>query len=639
MLRIPQLALKRLVIQSRGVTVYDEQFRLGVSIIRGTNSSGKSTIADFIFYVLGGEVAKFKPEAERCEEVLAEIQVNGKLLTLRRIIKPGGKQSILIFYGDFQAAMASPVTGWQVYSMVRSANKESFSQMFISLLGLPEVKTETDNSITMHQLLRLIYIDQLSPVDALLRFESFDPTPVRQGVGDLLFGLYDDNLYNELYELREKTKNLEVVSEKLEGLYRAVRETGIEIDEAILETRITEIANQLSEIERRLAEQASDALTQVTSPDVKVKIESLADELRKQKIAISEAATVIGSLELEIADSEAFIAELKSRIASIDDSLTTRQSFGELPLTHCPHCLSVLHARTDTRLCALCGNELPESPTDSRALRMKQELSQQLKESQKLLVDKSQALTRLQTKIPDLRASLNATQRRYEQAVQQVRPPRDQRIDNLLVQKGELTAEVENITKQKKLAALLKSYELQKAALQASVLSLGISIEGRKRAQLEKRFLADQTVERNVLFLLKNDLPREEMFQSGTKVTVDFGKNTFWLDGRNQFSASSVVYLKNSVHFAIFFASLELDFFRYPRFIICDNMEDKGMEQERSRHFQKLIVKLSEESQIQHQIIFTTSMIDPSLNNDKYCIGPEYNEHRKSLDFGKLKPS
>jgi hypothetical protein len=33
---------------------------------------------------------------------------------------------------------------------------------------------------------------------------------------------------------------------------------------------------------------------------------------------------------------------------------------------------------------------------------------------------------------------------------------------------------------------------------------------------------------------------------------------------------------------------------RYPKFILCDNMEDKGMEKERTQNLQNLIVKISE---------------------------------------------
>ena len=62
-----------------------------------------------------------------------------------------------------------------------------------------------------------------------------------------------------------------------------------------------------------------------------------------------------------------------------------------------------------------------------------------------------------------------------------------------------------------------------------------------------------------------------------------------------------------------------------------DNIEDKGMEKERSQNLQRIIVEESENLETQHQIIFTTSMIDPSLDNDKYCIGDFYNTNKYTL--------
>ena len=112
---------------------------------------------------------------------------------------------------------------------------------------------------------------------------------------------------------------------------------------------------------------------------------------------------------------------------------------------------------------------------------------------------------------------------------------------------------------------------------------------------------------------------------------MDLGLNSFAVDGRNQFSASSVTFLKNAVHFAFLFSSLELDFFRYPRLIICDNIEDKGMVAARSQNLQHVIVERSSRCEVEHQIIFTTSMIAPDLNNDTYCVGEEYNHDNKSL--------
>lgn len=639
MLRTPQLALKRLVIQSRGVIVYDEKFRHGINIIRGTNSSGKSTIADFIFYVLGGELSKFKEAAERCSEVFAEVEINGTPITIRRMVETGGKQPMVISFNEFDTAMKSPVEGWQVYSMVRSSAKESASQILFRSLGFPEVKTDTENNITMHQVLRLIYADQVSTPSSLMRDERFDPPLVRQTVGDLLFGVYDDLLFSELRERRERQNQLDAVSHQLDALYRVLGSTEIEIDEKALNQKLEKVNSELGNIDTSLKNASTAQFDKTAITNVKQQIEKFAQELRSLQIKTGDTSEQLGNLDLEIADSAAFIDDLKNRLTAIDDSLATRHYLGELPLTHCPQCLSELKKGEAKELCSLCGNTMPENPNDSRALKMKQELGQQLKESQVLYEDKIKAAASLKSEIPRLENLVKAKRRQYEEAVEKVRPERDEAIDRLFIRKGELIAEIESISKQLKTASIVKTYEANKAALTSALEHLHFSIERRKKAQLERRVIGEQAIETNTIEILRKDLPRQPEFAVGKTVLIDFGNNTFALDGQNQFSASSVAYLKNSVHFGIFFASLELDFFRYPRFIMCDNIEDKGLEQERSRNFQKVLVALSEKSQITHQIIFTTSMIDPSLNNEKYCIGLEYSDKNKSLKFQKLNNS
>jgi hypothetical protein len=55
------------------------------------------------------------------------------------------------------------------------------------------------------------------------------------------------------------------------------------------------------------------------------------------------------------------------------------------------------------------------------------------------------------------------------------------------------------------------------------------------------------------------------------------------------------------------------------------------MQPDRSQSFQKELVAISSESEIKHQIIITTSMISPNLNNSELCVGKFHTETNKTL--------
>ena len=69
----PSIQVRRMVVERGGEAVYDEAFHAGVNVIRGENSSGKSTILNFIFYGLGGDLADWSAVALLCNRVLLEV--------------------------------------------------------------------------------------------------------------------------------------------------------------------------------------------------------------------------------------------------------------------------------------------------------------------------------------------------------------------------------------------------------------------------------------------------------------------------------------------------------------------------------------------------------------------------------------
>lgn len=104
------LRLDRLRVMARGKPVYDQEFHAGVNIIRGENSVGKSTIADFIFFILGGEFKEWKPATARVEEVQAQISTPRGKLSLRRE-KVEGRPPVWVYFGDIEAGGEHGIEG------------------------------------------------------------------------------------------------------------------------------------------------------------------------------------------------------------------------------------------------------------------------------------------------------------------------------------------------------------------------------------------------------------------------------------------------------------------------------------------------------------------------------------------------
>ena len=131
--------------------------------------------------------------------------------------------------------------------------------------------------------------------------------------------------------------------------------------------------------------------------------------------------------------------------------------------------------------------------------------------------------------------------------------------------------------------------------------------------------------------ILRQDLERQAEFRNAQTVSIKFGDNSVLVDGELNFAESSNVIVKNAAILSLLLAATQDEHFYHPRFALLDNIEDKGMEQDRSHNFQELIVGLSQNTSLDHQIIFTTSMFIPSLDNEGYVIGPNYTHERRTL--------
>ena len=99
----PSLELNRMVVRTNAHTAYDEDFHTDVNVIRGDNSSGKSTILNFIFFGLGGDLTRddWSEHALKCTHVWLEVSFNGMPAVLRREIDEASMSPMEIFGGKW----------------------------------------------------------------------------------------------------------------------------------------------------------------------------------------------------------------------------------------------------------------------------------------------------------------------------------------------------------------------------------------------------------------------------------------------------------------------------------------------------------------------------------------------------------
>lgn len=629
----PYLFLNRLVIITHdGTVAYDQKFHHKTNIVRGNNSSGKSTIANFIFYALGGDYNNWTTEAQKCREVFAEIEVNQATLTLKRSIKEHLQQPMGIFWGAYEEAISSNFEGWKYFPYRVTTYKESFSNVLFSALDFPEVRSSDDSKITINQILRLLYIDQDSPTQNLFRFETFDLPITRQAISELLLGVYDDSLYQDRLSIREAEQNYHQKKDQFDSISKIFTSTGNEPDIAKIVKEISTVRSKIDVEQGEIENLRAKAYIPLKS-NSPLKIEKLHSQQNSIKAQINSIATTVQDIEFDIVDSEQFVEMLEKRIVALDTSIATRNALGELPLEYCPQCLKSLGEHQQSNTCTLCKQPLDNDVEKTQSKRLRQEIALQVKESKKLLEEKRKRLNSLSTEFSTLLAQFRSKQREIDLEAKEHNSTRDDKLDELLVSRGRLEGQLESLNKQIEFAKQLEVLKDELQVLQKQIEELRQSVklkEDKQRVNLQK---ALRKIEEIALLILREDLDRQEEFKTANEVSVNFLKDSFALDGGNNFSASSNTYLKNAVRFAIFFASLELPYFRYPRFIICDNMEDKGMEKERTQNFQKVITKLSETYDIDHQIIFTTSMIETALDNSGHCVGEFYTKANKTLKF------
>ena len=621
--------LCRLRIMSRGRAVYDQAFHIGVNIIRGENGSGKSTIADFVFYILGGEFDNWKTVAGRCDEVQAEVFTRGGVVTLRRPVERA-QTPIQVFFGPMAEAEAHGLDSWQSYPIRRSSGRESFSQILFRASGIPEAQSEGASNITMHQVLRLLYSDQRTPSAFLFRYEPFDTRDIREAVGDLLCGLSVYELYESELALRDLDKQFETINKRYQMLLGSLPKEVTLVSVGAIDGQLRALADEFDKLKEEI--ENSDVYIGADEVDSFVRARREANtQLRKFRSEIDELEREKGINDLEAADITKFLEYLGELSDKLPRAETSSEIIGQIDFTHCPACLAPLNTDKGPHFCALCGADTDLDKERSRYLQIKLDIDIQLRESRQLLEDKKGFRKHNSMALRRLRSSFNGRLSEYSVRYELSSSPRESFLAERYQRLGQIDTERSGLEGIREKVGELELISAEKAELQGKIETMRDRQKALHTANQRRRGEALTRVSNTARSVLREDLNRQDEFKTALSVSVNFADNSVVVDGELNFAESSNVVVKNSSILSLLLAATEDDAFHHPRFVLFDNIEDKGMEQERSHNFQDILVRMSEAAKMSHQIIYTTSMFNPALDEDRYAIGPYYTHERRTL--------
>lgn len=627
-----QLKLNRLVITKDIKKIYDEVFHDGVNVIRGEHSVGKSTILDMIFYVLGGELKKddWKKPADLCSSVNAEVTINKRVITLsRNIDSTGAVPHIKVYEGSYDVAIKD-ATGWIDYGSRRGRDKQSFSEIMFELLNWGQFKSDDYQNLTMHQILRLIYLSQSSDSNRIYRKESTrsDSENIRIAIAEFLFGLDDMETHSYRQSVIKLEREYESTGTELRT-YFSILGTDADLTVDKIDEQIKEIDREISKIDKNKDILLNSNGDQFGEDEylIDVKREAIFSDIQMKTAEINELNRNVDVLKTELQDCLLFGRSIDFRIKSLNESEVTYKTLGKVSFEYCPCCFTPISDSSENEQgCVLCKSNEVGSSLEGKYIETLNELqyqkrqndgvinsiSEKIEQIDKIISINKKELSLLQSRLFEI--SLISTKR--EMALSSIIEGRTEK----LIQRGNLEDKISSISKVDELKLYREEIMKKMGSLRTKIEAL----ESKNQARKQFVYTSLSTLATKIL---ENDSDNEENYKIATSLSseIDFGKDRWLLDERVNYSDSSNVVKKAALHLAFLIFSIKDGHCRYPRFSIMD-FECGDINEGRSHDLQKQIIS-SLEGLDGYQLIMTTSKVDPSLNNDFYGVGRYYDKN------------
>ncbi len=625
----PSIIINNILAKKDDREVYFQQFHSGINVLYGANGGGKTSIIQLLVYVLGYDVTQWVEEVLECDVAYAEVELNGQVLTLRRIIKDKAQQPLFISYDNLKNSLEKTIDSWLEFPYKISRTKESFSQRIFNILDIPENRLDDNVNMTLHQILRFVYKKQSDSAKYILNHEEWDSALKREAIQDYLLGFYDNELYDARINLKSYQKDLEKLDTEIKSIKTILVNSDIDVQNISLDEFINNVKTENKEI---LVEIKEVQKNEIANYELQNKdISELSSQNIKLKKELKDLREKIFNKHIEIEDNNMFIKELEDKINSINDSIKLKKIASSLiEFDICPSCFSKV-TTTDNNSCSLCHTENPSRAIEANLLKMKNELEIQLEESNIINANKIQSVKKMKETLERNELLLENNTNKLNVLFNSIDITKEKKLYELFNKIGANEEKIETFKKLEKLSEKINEITVERNKTQGLISNCEDTIDSRESIVRTRKNKASHSIKKYMKLLLKEDIAEKDDFSNITNIQFDLSMNDISINSKKVFSESSMFLINNMLHFAILLSSFEHEFMRVPKLLILDGIENGGMSEERSKNFQNIIKKHAEKLKSQYQIFITTRSISEELNSSKYMLGDKLTETNKSL--------
>ncbi|MFW3374691.1 AAA family ATPase [Aliarcobacter butzleri] len=625
----PSIIINNLLAKKDDREVYFQQFHNGINVLYGANGGGKTSIIQLLVYVLGYDVTQWVEEVLECDVVYAEVELNGQVLTFRRIIKDKAQQPLFISYDNLKNSLDKTIDSWLEFPYKISRTKESFSQRIFNILDIPENRVDDNVNMTLHQILRFIYKKQSDSAKYILNHEEWDSALKREAIQDYLLGFYDNELYDARINLKSYQKDLERIDTEIKSIKTILVNSDIDVQNISFDEFINNVKTEKKEILVKIEEVQKNEIAnyELQNKD----ISELSNQNIKLKKEVKDLREKISNMHIEIEDNNMFIKELEDKINSINDSIKLKKLASSLiEFDICPSCFSKV-TTTNNDSCSLCHTENPSQAIETNLLKMKNELEIQLNESNIINTNKIQSVKKMKETLKGNELLLENNTNKLNVLLNSIDITKEKKLYELFNKIGANEEKIETFKKLEKLSEKINEITLERNRIQGLISNCEDTIDSRESIIQTRKDKVSHSIKKYMKLLLKEDIAEKDDFSNITDIQFDLSMNDISINSKKVFSESSMFLINNMLHFAIFLSSFEHEFMRVPKLLILDGIENGGMSEERSKNFQNIIKKHTEKLKSQYQIFITTRSISEELNSPAYMLGDKLTETNKSL--------